>query len=128
VLELTAEGHKALRDPTTLEDLIVTARSYGAGETTGSVSTEPEEDLDVDEVLFQTLRAWRLEKAREQELAPFIIFHDSHLRAIAARKPRTPEALLRVKGVGPKRLERYGSAVINLVREHLRKETGTKGR
>jgi ATP-dependent DNA helicase RecQ len=122
VLELTAEGDNALRDPTTLDDLIVKAENRGAVETRGSASTDAEENLDVDEALFQILRAWRLEQSREQEVPPFIIFHDRHLRAIAAHRPITREALLKVKGVGPRKLERYGDAVINLVREHLGEE------
>jgi len=113
VLELTANGKVALQEPAVLDELVVTA---------GSASCQEPEDLDVDEALFQTLRAWRLKQAREQDLAPFIIFHDSHLRAIAAHRPTTREALLKVKGVGPRKLEMYGSAVIRLVREHLGEE------
>jgi ATP-dependent DNA helicase RecQ len=75
--------------------------------------------LDVDEALFQKLRAWRLEQAREQEVPPFVVFHDSHLRAIAAHHPVTLEALSELKGIGPRKLEQYGAAVIELVRQHL---------
>jgi hypothetical protein len=41
------------------------------------------------------------------------------LRAIAADKPTTHEALLDVEGVGPRRLEEYGDAIVGLVREYL---------
>jgi len=126
VLDLTGKGGAALQNPATLDNLIVAAESGGPVETSRRASTEGEYIPDVDEPLFQTLRAWRLEQAREQEVPPFVIFHDSHLRAIASRKPTTPEALLKVKGVGPRRLKRYGSEVIDLVREHLQKETGNK--
>jgi ATP-dependent DNA helicase RecQ len=77
----------------------------------------------VDDALFEKLRAWRLEQARAQEVPPYIVFHDSHLRAIAARRPLSLEALSAVKGVGPRKLERYGEAVIGLVSEHLTEET-----
>lgn len=73
----------------------------------------------MDEALFQALRAWRLEQARAQEAPPYVIFHDSHLRAIAAHQPITLEALSELKGVGPSKLEKYGTAVIELVRKHL---------
>ena len=65
------------------------------------------------------MRTWRLEQAREQEVPPYVIFHDSHLRAIAAHQPVTLEALSELKGVGPSKLEKYGAAVIELVRKHL---------
>ncbi|MBL7064566.1 MAG: HRDC domain-containing protein [Anaerolineae bacterium] len=73
----------------------------------------------MDEALFQTLRAWRLEQAHAQEVPPYVVFHDSHLRAIAAHRPVTLEALSELKGVGPHKLEQYGAAVIELVRKHL---------
>jgi ATP-dependent DNA helicase RecQ len=126
VLYLAAKGEAALQDPTTLDEVIVTAEGESSLGSTGPASTEAGEALNVDEALFQTLRAWRLEQAREQGLAPFIIFHDSHLRAVAAHRPTTLAALSNVKGVGPKRLEAYGAAVIDLVRGHLQNETGSR--
>jgi ATP-dependent DNA helicase RecQ len=79
----------------------------------------------VDEALFQALRAWQLEQARAQGVPPHFIFHRSHLRAIATQRPVTLEALSEVKGVGPSKLEKYGAAVIELVRKYL--EGGTNG-
>ena len=79
-----------------------------------------EAELDVDEALFQALRTWRLEQARAQEVPPYVVFHDSHLRGIAAHRPVTLEALSELKGVGPSKLEKYGAAVIELVRNHLK--------
>ena len=73
----------------------------------------------MDEALFSILRRWRLDKAREEELPPFCVFHDSHLRAIAAERPTTPETLLDVHGVGSRKLEKYGPEIIDLVLEHL---------
>jgi DNA helicase-2/ATP-dependent DNA helicase PcrA len=49
----------------------------------------------------------------------FVVFHDSHLQAMAARRPTTLDALSEVKGVGPCKLEKYGVAIIGLVQEHL---------
>ena len=80
----------------------------------------------MDEALFQTLRAWRLEQARTQKVPPYVVFHDSHLRAIAAHRPVTLEALSELKGVGPGKLEKYGAAVVELVRKHL-EEGGANG-
>jgi ATP-dependent DNA helicase RecQ len=115
VLDLTPEGEAALRDPAALEGLVEPVE-----EPAPPCESKAEEDkLEVDEALFQTLRAWRSEQARAQGVPPYVIFHNSHLRAIAARLPVTPEALAEVKGIGPRKLEQYGDAVIELVREHL---------
>jgi superfamily II DNA helicase RecQ len=43
------------------------------------------------------------------------------LRAIAAHRPASLEALAEVKGVGPKRLEQYGTALVELVKNHSEK-------
>ncbi|MEE8391647.1 MAG: HRDC domain-containing protein [Anaerolineae bacterium] len=65
------------------------------------------------------MRAWRLEQACAQQVAPYVVFHDSHLRAIAAYRPVTLEALSELKGVGPRKLELYGADVIGLVQKYL---------
>ncbi|AQS86954.1 ATP-dependent DNA helicase RecQ [Neoasaia chiangmaiensis NBRC 101099] len=61
---------------------------------------------------FDSLRAWRLGEAREQEIPPYVIFHDSVLREIAIDRPADLETLARLKGVGGSKLERYGVAVL----------------
>ena len=65
-----------------------------------------------DAGLFERLRAWRLDEARAQKVPPYVIFHDSTLREIAAAQPRTLEALGQVRGVGASKLERYGAAIL----------------
>ncbi len=122
VIEITPRGQAALQDPATLDALTATPESQASSKTRRRPMTEDADELDVDEALLQALRAWRLVEAREREVSAFIIFHNSHLRAIAAHRPTTLEALSEVEGVGPKRLERYGSAVIDLVRVHLQNE------
>jgi DNA helicase II / ATP-dependent DNA helicase PcrA len=64
----------------------------------------------------ERLRAWRLERARQDGVPPYVIFHDSVLHAIAAAAPRSLGDLSQVAGVGPAKLDRYGSAVLSLLR------------
>ena len=65
--------------------------------------------------LFERLRGWRGREAKAQSVPPYVIFHDSVLRDIAAVCPRTPEALGQIKGVGASKLDRYGAAVLAVV-------------
>jgi DNA helicase-2/ATP-dependent DNA helicase PcrA len=65
--------------------------------------------------LSTALRAWRLARARNDAVAAFIIFHDTTIEAIAARRPRTIAELRRVPGVGPTKLDRYGDEVIGVI-------------
>jgi ATP-dependent DNA helicase RecQ len=69
-----------------------------------------------DPELFERLRAWRLERSREQAVPPYVIFHDATLAAIAASRPMDIEALSAVPGIGAKKLERYGPALLELLR------------
>jgi len=73
-----------------------------------------------DDPLFQRLRIWRLNKAREAGVSAFVIAHNSLLRAIAALRPHTEQELLAIKGMGPRKVEKYGAELLALVRE----ETG----
>ena len=65
--------------------------------------------------LWDALRAWRLDEARRQELPPYVIFHDSTLIEVARRRPASLAALAQIPGIGHSKLERYGSAVIEIV-------------
>jgi ATP-dependent DNA helicase RecQ len=72
---------------------------------TGAPRTERQDEL------FQRLRAMRRELARKADVAPFIVFTDATLEALATVVPETPEEALAVPGIGPGRLEKYGHAL-----------------
>ncbi len=61
------------------------------------------------------LRDWRLERARAENVPPYVVFHDSVLHAIAAARPRSLGELSQIAGVGPAKLERYGPDVLALI-------------
>ncbi|EYB69819.1 DNA helicase RecQ [Deinococcus phoenicis] len=68
--------------------------------------------------LFEALRQWRLSKAREQAVPPYVIFNDATLKTIAELRPGTLPTLGSVSGVGGRKLESYGEEVLEVVREH----------
>ncbi len=70
---------------------------------------------DVDRDLFERLRKWRRRVADGRGKPAWTIFDDKSLRAIAREKPSSPAALLRVKGIGEKRLADFGAAILDLV-------------
>ncbi|MFB9992278.1 DNA helicase RecQ [Deinococcus oregonensis] len=70
-----------------------------------------------DQPVFDALRAWRLDKAREQSVPPYVIFHDATLTAIAQMRPSTLAALGSVTGVGGRKLDAYGDDVLAVIRE-----------
>jgi ATP-dependent DNA helicase RecQ len=66
-------------------------------------------------VLFERLREWRRTVAAARGVAPYVIFHDATLRAIAGERPASVDALGAISGVGAKKLEAYGEALIALI-------------
>ena len=101
--DMPAKGRKRRRD---------TGREGG-----GKERGEPPGVAPADAPLFEALRIWRRERAAEQKLPPYVIFHDSVLAAIARRRPATDEALAGINGVGQSKLDRYGADVLRVVAE-----------
>ncbi|CAN7591623.1 DNA helicase RecQ [Phenylobacterium sp. LjRoot164] len=69
-----------------------------------------------DQPVFEALRAWRRDEAARQHLPPYVIFHDRTLAEIAGRKPSDLPALGAISGVGEGKLQRYGEAVLAVLR------------
>ena len=70
-----------------------------------------------DAGLLERLRAWRSAQAQTQGVPAYVIFHDRTLAQVAARRPRDVVALSMIDGVGAKKLERYGPAILQLLSE-----------
>lgn len=67
------------------------------------------------ELLFETLRSWRTELARERGVPPYVIFDNKTLVELAIAKPESLTALLEISGVGEKKAERHGDDVLKLI-------------
>jgi ATP-dependent DNA helicase RecQ len=65
--------------------------------------------------LFEKLREWRSGVAREQAVPAYIIFGDATLRGIALSRPTSIEQLGTISGVGEKKLDAYGEALLQVV-------------
>ncbi|MBV9292305.1 MAG: ATP-dependent DNA helicase UvrD2 [Frankiales bacterium] len=109
-----AAGGRRSRKPSRFLDGLRPAdapRASGPGSKKAKLSV-PAEDAD----LFERLREWRRAVATEAAMPPYIVFSDRTLAAIAAARPVTPAELSRVSGVGPKKLDEHGEAVLEIVR------------
>jgi ATP-dependent DNA helicase RecQ len=67
------------------------------------------------EAVFERLRAWRTGVAKELGMPPYVIFHDSTLREIAALPPSTLAALAQLNGVGETKLARYEQQILGVL-------------
>ena len=100
---LEGEATLALVEPPKRE-----RRRRGAGAT----------DNPVDDPVFEALRATRRELAKEAGVPPYVIFHDSALREMAALRPTSLAALGRIAGIGQRKLDAYGQAFLDTLRAH----------
>ncbi len=84
--------------------------------------TAPTELDPAQRDLFERLRAWRAETAKEQGVPAYVVFSDATLAGIAAAQPTDATALRGVSGVGDAKLDRYGAAVLALVAQGVGSE------
>ena len=69
------------------------------------------------ERLWLRLREWRAGVAREHGVPAYVVFHDATLAELARLRPLTAAALGQISGVGTRKLERYGAALLELLRD-----------
>ena len=67
------------------------------------------------EKVFETLRAWRLQRARQDGLSPYIVAYDRSLRQIARERPTTVEALQAIPGFGGSKAGKYGPELFEVL-------------
>lgn len=80
---------------------------------------DPLAELDDDaQALFELLRAWRAETAKEISKPAFTILHDATLIAIAQAQPRTLRQLALLRGIGATKLDRYGGEILALIADN----------
>jgi ATP-dependent DNA helicase RecQ len=66
--------------------------------------------------VFEALRSWRMEIAREHAVPAYTVFHDSTLRELARTLPKSLDELRGITGIGATKLERYGEALVGVVK------------
>jgi len=119
VVSLTGEGRAALeegREISLIENVALLMQPKPSASNAGEVE-------DVDDALYEKLRDWRRSTAAERSVPAYAIFHDVTLKRIAAAFPSSLERLLLIPGIGERRAEDFGSAVLSLVAMHA-VETG----
>jgi ATP-dependent DNA helicase RecQ len=113
-LQLTEACAPVLRGEQSVE-----FRRDPAPKTTSTTKKASRDDFagsPADQALYEALRQRRTELARDQEVPPYVIFHDATLRAMAEHRPTTPAAFGQISGVGAVKLERYGEAFMDVIR------------
>lgn len=115
VLRLTEASRPALRGERTIE---LRRHTVAAGRKAKEAQAAARASLAAaDAGLFERLREWRAQVAKEHGVPAYVVFHDATLRAIAQARPQSIEALRGISGVGERKLASYGEALIRVVGE-----------
>ena len=89
------------------------SRDLPSGGRAGKGSVKPQ-----DERLWEALREERLKFSREQNVPPYVIFHDATLLEMLKRRPKDLDAFANISGVGANKLARYGKAFLAVLAAH----------
>jgi ATP-dependent DNA helicase RecQ len=110
VLRVTGEGRRLLAGQATPTLLRPTKN---ASERSAGAAVDSWDG--VDRQLFDVLRQLRRNEATERGVPTYIVFSDATLRDMARQRPSTLEALLRVKGIGQKKLADFGQQFVECI-------------
>src|SRR6056297_1598927 len=70
-----------------------------------------------DKKLYERLKEWRLETAREQGIPVYIIFSNNELKRIVNKRPKSKKELKTINGIGDKKTKKYGKEVLKIVKK-----------
>ena len=118
--KLTEESRPVLRGEQSVsmrETVRKAPAAKGGRRKTGAAAraASPVGDSPTAQALLEALRVWRREEARTQSVPAYVILHDATLAEIARCRPADDDALGQIPGIGARKLERYGPAVLALV-------------
>ncbi len=114
LLRITAEGRALCQDKGTVR-LGLPVQPAKCKKKPKALRQAGAELGEAGEALFERLRAVRRALADKAGVPPYVICQDAALIEIAALKPSTPEQLLDVKGMGEKRVQKYGRHFLDAV-------------
>lgn len=115
-LVITEEGRQFIRSKASIE-LRLDPQTNKETAAAGASEPKPRQGLDSerDKALFAALKALRLSIAKEQNVPPYVVFHDKTLIDMAVKKPTTLDGMSMVQGVGETKLKKYGQAFLDVV-------------
>ena len=79
-----------------------------------------------DTILFEKLRVLRKRIADRMEVPAFVVFSNASLRQMCADRPSDPASFLRIKGVSKAKLDQYGPAFLEAIRDHFNSAQGSQ--
>ncbi|RLQ21660.1 DNA helicase RecQ [Seongchinamella sediminis] len=107
------------------EESIQLRREAARGKARQQTRTALPDNIDVE--LWEALRERRRELAEDQGVPPYVIFHDRTLQEMCLALPRSLSQFGRLTGVGGRKLDKYGESFIEVVENHLQRQSLATG-
>ena len=82
---------------------------------TMAFAAEPVKLTAEQENSYNALRSWRNERASQDGVPPYLLAHNDSLMQVATMNIKTLEDLLQVKGLGEKRVQKYGDEILRIL-------------
>ncbi|MBV8393781.1 MAG: DNA helicase RecQ [Alphaproteobacteria bacterium] len=117
---VTDEGWRVLKGEDRIELRKDTAPPVKASKRDKRASAASAVVGDADEALLAALKALRTRLAQAQKVPAYVVFSDRTLIELATHRPSSPRAMREIHGVGDSKLERYGSAFLEVVQNFAR--------
>ncbi len=124
--EVLGEAKQRLRQSERLPSSKTRKRSSARRDTAErSQKQRASQSAYLDTPLAQRLRGWRLRQAKDERVPAFRVFSDKTLAALAEAQPSTEAELKGIEGIGPVKIDKYGSALLGILREFSRSQIST---
>lgn len=117
-LKLTETSRAVLKGETQVMLREQTGRPPRAKSRRGDLAGGAPRETSGDPELFAALKAWRSEVAKARGVPAYVVLHDATIDGLAAAKPRTLDEMRGIPGIGDKKLEHYGAALLAVIGEH----------
>lgn len=76
------------------------------------------EDVPIDKELFNQIRSWRKQVSMRENIKPYIIMSDATIIELVNKSPDSIEELLQIRGIGEKKINKYGHEIISIIKQH----------
>ena len=126
VLKLTGTSLKVLESETTIvmkfpkeiKKEVLKENKANKKKKSSLAKGKNQDEIEVDEVLFEKLRELRLSIAKEEKVPPYIVFSDKTLKEMSFKKPVNEEEMLEVSGIGKFKFDKYGEKFIDVIKTY----------
>ena len=114
--EIVHTNSKLIEEDISYWSVLVSYEDKKTNAGAGKAVSISEDELSPEEtIIYNRLKNWRSEKAREFQLPSYVIFHNAHLMSIAKHKPNNLEDLQQINGLGKSKIEKYGPEIIEVL-------------